>query len=102
MGDDMSPVSGLMKSPGRLANPSARESELLIGSTQRLLSLAERYLNRPGRTEVLPPRRGRDKGAASVYGEIGLVIAGRGFDVCAGGLRRVTEKASGRLPSAAV
>lgn len=72
--------------PERLANPSTRESELLIGSAQRLLSLAERYYE-SGRAGLrfLPPRaRQGIKVAASVYREIGLVIAERGFDVCAG------------------
>ena len=43
--------------PERLANPSTRESELLIGSAQRLLSLAERYYE-SGRAGLrfLPPK----------------------------------------------
>ena len=71
--------------PERLVNPSTRESELLIGSVQRLLSQAERYYE-SGRAGLrfLPPRaRQGIKVAASVYREIGLVIAERGFDVCA-------------------
>ena len=72
--------------PKALSNPSTRESELLVESAQRLLSLAELYYE-SGKAGLrfLPPRaRQGIKIAASVYREIGLVIAARGFDVSAG------------------
>ena len=72
--------------PQALSNPSTRESELLVESAQRLLSLAELYYG-SGKAGLrfLPPRaRHGIKIAASVYREIGLVIAERGFDVSAG------------------
>ncbi len=72
--------------PQALSNPSTRESELLVESAQRLLSLAELYYE-SGKAGLrfLPPRaRQGIKVAASVYREIGLVIAARGFDVSAG------------------
>ena len=72
--------------PQALSNPSTRESELLVESTQRLLSQAELYYE-SGKAGLrfLPPRaRQGIKVAASVYREIGLVIAARGFDVSAG------------------
>lgn len=72
--------------PQALSNPSTRESELLVESARRLLSLAELYYE-SGKAGLrfLPPRaRQGIKVAASVYREIGLVIAARGFDVSAG------------------
>ena len=72
--------------PQALSNLSTRESELLAESAQRLLSLAELYYE-SGKAGLrfLPPRaRQGIKVAASVYREIGLVIAARGFDVSAG------------------
>ena len=72
--------------PQALSNPSTREFELLVESAQRLLSLAELYYG-SGKAGLrfLPPRaRQGIKVAASVYREIGLVIAERGFDVSAG------------------
>ena len=72
--------------PQALSNLSTRESELLVESAQRLLSLAELYYE-SGKAGLrfLPPRaRQGIKVAASVYREIGLVIAARGFDVSAG------------------
>ena len=72
--------------PQALSNPSTRESELLVESAQRLLSLAELYYE-SGKAGLrfLPPRaRQGIKVAASVYREIGLVVAARGFDVSAG------------------
>ena len=72
--------------PQALSNLSTRESELLVESAQRLLSLAELYYE-SGKAGLrfLPPRaRQGITVAASVYREIGLVIAARGFDVSAG------------------
>ena len=72
--------------PQALSNPSTRETELLVESAQRLLSLAEVYYE-SGKAGLrfLPPRaRQGIKVAASVYREIGMVIAARGFDVSAG------------------
>ena len=72
--------------PQALSNLSTRESELLAESAQRLLSLAELYYE-SGKAGLrfLPPRaRQGITVAASVYREIGMVIAARGFDVSAG------------------
>ena len=72
--------------PQALSNPSTRESELLVESAQRLLSLAEVYYESGKAGLRFLPSRARQgiKVAASVYREIGLVIAARGFDVSAG------------------
>ena len=73
-------------SPQGLVESSTSESEVAIGSVQRLLSLAENFYE-SGRAGLrfLPPRaRQGIKIAASVYREIGLLIAKRGFDVYSG------------------
>jgi len=72
--------------PQALSNPSTREFELLVESAQRLLSMAELYYESGKAGLRFLPLRARQgiKVAASVYREIGLVIAERGFDVSSG------------------
>ena len=72
--------------PQALSNPSTWQSELLVESAQRLLALAELYYESGNAgLRFLPPRvRQGITVAASVYREIGLVIAARGFDVSSG------------------